>query len=102
MLQDDKVYRNIIENMLEVLYRVDNEERITLVSPAALKMFGYDRLEEFIGKKITEEFYHNPSDRIPLVNELEKLGKVVNFPLVLKRKDGSSLYAKTTSYFIFD
>jgi PAS domain S-box-containing protein len=102
MLQDDKVYRNIFENMLEVLYRSDNEERITLISPAALKMFGYDRLEEIIGKNIREKFYHNPSDRIPLVNELEKHGKVVNFPLLLKRKDGSTLYAKTTSYFIFD
>ena len=102
MLEDDKVYRNIFENMLEVLYRSDNEERITLISPAALKMFGYDRLEEFVGKNIREAFYHNPSDRIPLVDELEKHGKVVNFPLVLKRKDGSTLYAKTTSYIIFD
>jgi len=102
MLQDDKVYRNIFDNMLEVLYRSDNEERITLISPAALKMFRYDHMEEFIGKNIRETFYHNPSDRLLLLNELEKQGKVVNFPLMLKRKDGSTLHAKTTSYYIFD
>jgi len=88
--------------MLEVLYRSDNEERITLISPAALKMFGYDRMEDFIGKNISETFYHNPSDRKPILTELEKHGKVVNYPLILKRKDRSTLHAKTTSYYIFD
>ena len=102
MLQDDSVYRNIFENMQEVLYRSDNEERITLISPAALKMFGYESMEEFIGKNISKTFYHNPSDRMPLIKELDKHGKVVNFPLVLKRKDGSTMHAKTTSYFIYD
>ena len=102
MLQDNQVYRNIFENMLEVLYRSDNEERITLISPAALKMFGYSRLDDFIGKNIRDVFYQNPSDRTKLVDELARNGKVVNFPLILKKKDGSILHAKTTSYLIFD
>ena len=100
--EEESVYRNVFENMREVLYRSDNEERITLISPAALKMFGYSRLDEFIGKKIREIFYQNPEDRTKLVDELARNGKVVNFPLILKRKDGSVLYAKTTSYLIFD
>lgn len=100
--EEESVYRNVFEKMREVLYRSDNEERITLISPAALKMFGYSRLDEFIGKKIREIFYQNPEDRTKLVDELARNGKVVNFPLILKRKDGSVLYAKTTSYLIFD
>ena len=100
--EGESVYRNIFENMLEVLYRSDMEERITLISPAALKMFGYDSLDEFIGKKIPEVFYHKPSDRKALLKELDRNGKVVNFPLILRRKDGSTLHAKTTSYLLFD
>jgi PAS domain S-box-containing protein len=100
--EGESVYRNIFENMLEVLYRSDNEEKITLISPAALKMFGYDHLDEFIGKKIPEVFYQNPSDRKALLKELDRNGKVINFPLILKRKDGSVLHAKTTSYLIYD
>jgi PAS domain S-box-containing protein len=100
--EEEAVYRNIFENMQEVLYRCDNEERITLISPSALKLFGYTSLDELIGKKIREKFYHRPSDREPLVEELERKGKIVNFPILLKRKDGSTLYARTTSYFLYD
>jgi PAS domain S-box-containing protein len=99
---EEKIYRSIFDNMLEVLYRADHEERITLVSPSALKMFGYDSLEDLIGKKIRDTFYQNPSDRNALLKMLAEQGKVVNYPLVLKRKDGTILHAKTTSYFIFD
>lgn len=102
MSEEANIYRNIIENMREVLYRSDNSERITLISPAAAEMFGYDQPDDLIGKKISAVFYHTPSDRKPLLDELKRNGKVVNFPLTLKRKDGSTLYAKTTSYLIFD
>jgi len=100
--EEADIYRNIIENMREVLYRSDNSERITLISPAAAEMFGYDHPEDLIGEKISEVFYFEPSDRIPLLNELKRNGKVVNYPLTLKKKDGSKIYAKTTTYLIFD
>ncbi|MCK4748026.1 MAG: PAS domain S-box protein, partial [Bacteroidales bacterium] len=99
---EEKVYRNIFENMLEVLYRSDLEERVVLISPSAVKMFGYDSLNDLIGKKIPETFYKNPADRALFLNDLLKHGKVVNYPLILKKKDGSIMYAKTTSYFIYD
>ncbi len=100
--QEESVYRNIFENMLEVLYRADIEEKIVLLSPSALKLFGYDRLDDLIGKKIPETFYNNPADRALILNDLLRHGKVVNYPLILKKKDGTIIYAKTTSYFIFD
>ncbi len=100
--KERKDYKNIFDNMLEVLYRSDNEGRIILISPSAVDVFGYSSTEEFLGKKIQDVFYKTPSDRKLLLDELEKYGKVVNYPLVLKKKDGSVLHAKTTSYFIFD
>jgi len=54
--KEDQVYRSIFNNMLEVLYRTDNEGNITLISPAALKIFGYDSLGDIIGKKIRDTF----------------------------------------------
>ena len=102
MFDDANTFRNIIENMREVLYRLDNSERITLISPAAAEMFGYEHPDDLLGEKVSEVFYLKPSDRKPLLDELKRNGKVVNFPLTLKRKDGSVLYAKTTSYLLFD
>ena len=100
--KERKDYKNIFDNMLEVLYRSDNEGRIVLISPSAVDVFGYSSTEELLGKKISDVFYKNPLDRKVLLDEIEKHGKVVNFPLVLKRKDGTILHAKTTSYNIFD
>jgi PAS domain-containing protein len=37
--KDKRIYRHIFDNMVEVLYRADNEGRITLISPSAVDMF---------------------------------------------------------------
>lgn len=100
--KDKKIYRHIFENMVEVLYRADNEGNITLISPSALNMFGYDRVEELIGKNIAESFYYNPGDRKVFLDKLSEQDKVVHYPLVLKKKDGSMFHGKTTSYNIYD
>ena len=100
--KDENIYRNIFENMVEVLYRADINEKITLISPSAINLFGYDSVNDFIGKNIPENFYYNPADREVFLEELSQQGKVVNYPLTLKHKDGSQIYARTTSYFIHD
>jgi len=61
--KDERIYRHIFENMVEVLYRADNKGRITLISPSAISLFGYESVEDLIGKNIAETFYYHPSDR---------------------------------------
>jgi len=100
--KDERVYRHIFENMVEVLYRADNEGRITLISPSAVNMFGYDSVEDFIGKNIADTFYHDPADRRMFLEKLSEQNKVVHYPVLLKKKDGSLFHGKTTSYYIYD
>ena len=100
--KDRRIYRHIFENMVEVLYRTDNQGKITLISPSAIDMFGYGSVEELIGKNIAETFYSDPTDRNIFLDKLAELKKVVHYPLVLKKKDGSDFHCKTTSYYIYD
>jgi PAS domain S-box-containing protein len=100
--KDRRIYRHIFENMVEVLYRADNQGKITLISPSAIDMFGYGSVEELIGKNIAETFYSDPTDRDIFLDKLAELKKVVHYPLVLKKKDGSVFHCKTTSYYIYD
>jgi PAS domain S-box-containing protein len=100
--KDESIYRHIFENMVEVLYRADNEGKITLISPSAANMFGYESVEDFIGKNIAETFYYHPSDRKVFLKKLSEQDKVIHYPLVLKKKDGSMFHGKTTSYNIYD
>ncbi len=100
--KDRRIYRHFFENMVEVLYRADNQGKITLISPSAIDMFGYGSVEELIGKNIAETFYSDPTDRNVFLDKLAELKKVVHYPLVLKKKDGSNFHCKTTSYYIYD
>ena len=100
--KDRRIYRHFFENMVEVLYRADNQGKITLISPSAIDMFGYSSVEELIGKNIAETFYSDPTDRNVFMDKLAELKKVVHYPLVLKKKDGSDFHCKTTSYYIYD
>ncbi len=100
--KDRRIYRHFFENMVEVLYRADNQGKITLISPSAIDMFGYGSVEELIGKNIAETFYSDPTDRNIFLDKLAELKKVVHYPLVLKKKDGSDFHCKTTSYYIYD
>lgn len=100
--KDKRIYRNIFENMVEVLYRVDNEGRITLISPSAVNMFGYKSVDEFIGKNIADTFYFNPSDRQVFLEKLSVQKKLANYPLILKKKDGTMFHGKTTSYNVYN
>ena len=95
--KDKRVYRHIFNNMVDVLYRADNDGIITLISPSAASMFGYKSVNELIGKKISETLYFNPSDRKIFLEKLASKKKLVNYPLKLKKKDGTMFHGKTSS-----
>lgn len=65
------------------------------VNPVAVKMYGYSK-EEF--KKLTaSELYYDPKDRETFVEKLQKNGRVVDFEVRFKRKDGSVFWGSISS-----
>jgi PAS domain S-box-containing protein len=100
--ESEEKHRSIVENIIDVYYRGDLKGKLVMASPSAARLFGYASVEEMIGRDIAEDFYYNPQDREPLLAELKKNGKVMNFEVLLKRKDGSAITVETTSYFVYD
>lgn len=100
--KSEEKYRKIFENIPDVIYRVDSSQKIILISPSALKVFGYDSVDEIIGRDVLDTFYYNPYDRTKLMDQLKQHGKVANYPLVLKKKDETPVYVETNSYYIYD
>jgi Uncharacterized protein conserved in archaea (DUF2110). len=49
--ESEERYRSVIENTQDVFYRSDAQGNLVMVSPSALQIFGYDSLDEIIGKK---------------------------------------------------
>jgi PAS domain S-box-containing protein len=50
--ESEERYRSIIENIQDVFFRVNRENRIEMISPSAAKTFGYASAAEMVGKPI--------------------------------------------------
>lgn len=99
--KSEKKYKNIIDNLTDIYYRADAKGKIIMVSPSAIKTFGYSSMDEIIGNSL-EILYQNPNERAGFVALLKKTGKVKNYRTVLYKKDRSELYVETTANILLD
>jgi PAS domain S-box-containing protein len=69
--EKEEKYRDLVENINEVIYVLDETGCVTFVSPAVERVLGY-RPDDFVGRKLTEFVY--PVD-VPVVNSGQTLLK---------------------------
>jgi PAS domain S-box-containing protein len=62
-----------------------------------VKLFGFDRPEEMIGKEKLLDYYYSTQDRQELIRELNSKGFVDNYLLHLKKRDGSDFWVELSS-----
>ena len=98
---EDKLFRSIFENMIEVYVRSDYRGRLILVSPSAARMFGFDRPEDALGKHIVNDFLVNSDDRTGFLRALQK-DEARNYEIALRRADGSEFVAEVSFRFYND
>jgi PAS domain S-box-containing protein len=100
----EKKYRNIFENAVEGMFQVAPEGYFISINPALASMQGYDSPEDMI-KSVTDagkQLYVNPEDRIRYKDVLEKDGKVENFEVQLRKKDGAIIWASLNARAVKD
>ena len=98
-LSEEK-YRNIYENVADVIYETDNQGYLTSISPSIEKQGGY-RPEELIGHNVME-FFVFPDQYAALDALIIENGFVNDFEALLRKKDGSSVFVSITSHIILD
>ncbi len=98
----EKRFRNIFENSAEGVYQSSMEGRFIIVNPALVKMLGYKTQEEVKDLDIEKDVYKKADDRHTLLKLLAKQGKVKNYRLVLRKKDGSHIVVKVNVRLITD
>ncbi|MFP4497451.1 MAG: PAS domain S-box protein [Vulcanimicrobiota bacterium] len=82
--QSKTKYRNLIENLNEGIWALDENQKIKYVNQQLCNMLGYKR-EEIIGKKCSLFISH----------ELNNNSEIT--PRIFIRKDGSKMYARVNS-----
>ena len=89
LLESEEKYRTVLENIQDVFYRSDTEGRLVMASPSWAALLGYDTPDECLGLGIAETFYYEPETRREFLQAVQTQGRVDNYEVTLKRKDGS-------------
>ncbi len=100
-LSEEK-YRNIFENIQNVYYEIAVDGTILELSPSIyILSSGFYSREDLIGKNVFD-FYPDPERREILLAELQKTGRVTDFEIALKNRDGSHIPCTLTCKLMFD
>ena len=78
------------------------EGRFLDVNPAMLEMLGYQNKEEFLSLDLAKDVYLTPDDRRKYMRAIEKKGKVVDYEVKWRRRDGHILHLLLTSNVRYD
>ena len=100
--KNEEVFRNIIDSMQDVFYRISRDGIITMISPYGARLVGYDSPEEICGKIAATEFYADPKERDEFFAYITREKKVTGYPLTLKDRYGNLHYALASSHLILD
>jgi two-component system CheB/CheR fusion protein len=100
--QSEEKYKNIFENIQDVYYEISVDGTILIVSPSIFVLSkGLYRSEDLIGRNMFD-YYPDPERRKILLQELKKTGRVEDFEIVLKNRDGSYVPCSLTCRLMFD
>jgi PAS domain S-box-containing protein len=99
--ENEEKYRSIIDEMQDIFYRTDPAGKITMLSPSATKLAGYDSKDDLIGRDVTS-VYSDPAGRNGLLTALREKGSVYAYPLTLRTRDGTIHHVTTSSHFYRD
>ena len=98
--RSEERYRQIYENVADVIYETDNHGHLTSISPSIQKRSGY-LPEQLIGCSVTDFFVY-PEQYAALDAQIIEDGSVNDFEALLWKKDGSTVWVSITSHIIFD
>ena len=100
-LSEEK-YRSIFETMLDVYYEAGLDGKVIDISPSIeiISKGQYTR-NELIGKQIAE-VYSDFEDQEAFLSEISKSGKVIDYELLLKNKDGLNIQVSISAGLILD
>ncbi len=89
-------YRNLVENINDVIFNINMEGNFTYISPAIEKLFGY-KPEEIVNRPFIE--YVHPDDLNGLLKSMEQTvsGKQEPHEFRVFKKDGEICHLRTSS-----
>ena len=99
--ESEERYRQFFRTARDCTYITSTDGRWIDFNDAAVEMFGYVSREELMRVKIPD-LYANPEDRVRHIHVITERGYLREFPVDLRRKDGTVISTLITSIARFD
>ncbi|MCA1899400.1 MAG: PAS domain S-box protein [Chloroflexi bacterium] len=95
LLRESEIrFRQIVENASDIIYRMDERGRMTYVNPVGLRLFGYEREEEALGRHFSEFAVSQWRSRVKAFYKRQALQQQENtyYEFVAHTKDGREIW----------
>ncbi len=100
LAKSEEKYRGIFESSIQGIFRSKPEGHFLDLNPAMARIFGYDSVTEMLC--CSSDIFLSPGQRREFLQKLAKDGVLKDFPLELRRSDGSSIWVEICARGSFD
>ncbi len=98
----EEEFRTLFEHMATGVFISSKEGKFLNANQALLDMLGYDSKEEFLSIELPKDLYVRPEDRRKFQEMMERDGRVIEYEVEFKRKDGSTIPILLTGHARYD
>ncbi|MGD9079141.1 MAG: PAS domain S-box protein [Desulfobacterales bacterium] len=98
----EEEFKNLFEHVACGVFISSKEGKFLNANRALLDMLGYDNKEEFLNIDIAEDLYVSPEERQKFKEMIERDGRVIDYEVEFKRKDGSTIPVLLTGHVRYD
>jgi PAS domain S-box-containing protein len=89
--QSEKKFRNLFENSAEGIFQFTREGKFLIVNSALSKLLGYSNEDDIRKSSLSTDIFKRKGDWELLSKLLEKQGRVRNYRVPFKKKDGTEI-----------
>jgi PAS domain S-box-containing protein len=102
LLESQEDFKNLFEHMATGIFISSKEGKFLNANQALLDMLGYDSKEEFLNINLPQDLYVRPEDRRTFQEMMERDGRVIDYEVEFKRKDGCTIPILLTGHARYD
>jgi len=100
--ESERKFKTIFENIQDGYLLADLHDTILLVNPASAQTLGYDSPAELIGRNMGADVYAHPEERGKLKAILGEKGRLDDFELEFRRKNGEVITVSCNVHLLMD
>ena len=98
----EEEFKNLFEHVATGVFISSKEGKFLNANQALLDMLGYDSKEAFLNIDLPQDLYVRPEDRRTFQEMMERDGRVIDYEVEFKRKDGSTIPILLTGHARYD